>query len=566
MPWKPPEPGDRPTLGWDAIDWLRDNLATPDLPHYEPLTLTKEQAMFLLRFYELDPVTGRRIVRRAVLSRPRGWGKSPFVAAICILEALGPVVPDGWDADGLPVGMPWARVRTPLVQIAAVSEDQVMTNTWSSLREMLDPDLDPPLYDQFPSLEALDTMVNLPGKGKMLPITASGATVKGARALFTAWDQTEEWRHGNGGHRLARIMADNAAKVGGSYIETPNAYTPGEESVAERSADAWRAIDEGRARVDKRLLYDHREAPPETDLTDRESLLHGLRVAYGDSSGDPRGCLMHDPPCPPGWADHDDHIGRIWDPDADEQGSRANFLGQITHASDSWLSQPDWAGRRADVVDDPPAPITAGDTITLGFDGSRGRTKGKPDATALIGCRVSDGHVFQVRVWEAGDVKEDWPDWTPPIPEIEAELGEAFARYNVVAFYADPGRDWRSHVNAWEARYGSRAKVRVTRTHPFEWWMTGGRARQVETAVEALEGAVVNGDMTHCGSAALTRHVLAARRYLSHGRLALRKPSEASVHKIDAAVAAVLAWQARLDAVAAGHGRRARRQVIRKVR
>ncbi|MGI8682057.1 MAG: hypothetical protein ACR2JO_08000 [Mycobacteriales bacterium] len=36
------------------------------------LCLTKEQAEFILRFYELDPRTGRRIVHRGVLSRPRG--------------------------------------------------------------------------------------------------------------------------------------------------------------------------------------------------------------------------------------------------------------------------------------------------------------------------------------------------------------------------------------------------------------------------------------------------------------------------------------------------------------
>ena len=36
-----------------------------------------------------------------------------------------------------PVGKPWAEVRTPLVQIAAVSEEQTK-NTWSPLLEMLE--------------------------------------------------------------------------------------------------------------------------------------------------------------------------------------------------------------------------------------------------------------------------------------------------------------------------------------------------------------------------------------------------------------------------------------------
>jgi phage terminase large subunit-like protein len=86
--------------------------------------------------------------------------------------------------------------------------------------------------------------------------------------------------------------------------------------------------------------------------------------------------------------------------------------------------------------------------------------------------------------------------------------------------------------------------------------MTGGRSGLIQRAIEQLEGAIRNGDMTHDGSYALTRHVLAARRRLSGGKLQLSKESDYSPNKIDAAVAAVLAWQARLDAVSAGIGTR----------
>ena len=95
--------------------------------------------------------------------------------------------------------------------------------------------------------------------------------------------------------------------------------------------------------------------------------------------------------------------------------------------------------------------------------------------------------------------------------------------------------------------------------------MTGGTASKVQIAIEALEGAIRNGDMTHDGGFALTRHVLNARRRFSHGKLKLGKANDYSPHKIDAAVAAVLAWQARLDALAAGvdHRRRAGGRVRR---
>ena len=134
--FKPAFPGEVPTLGHAVIDWMTDYLATPDREEYVPFVLTREQAEFILNFYRLDPATGRRVIRRGVISRPKGWGKSPFLSAIAIAEGLAPVVFDGWDADGRPVGKPWSRVRTPLVHLLAVSESQT-ANAWVPMLEMI---------------------------------------------------------------------------------------------------------------------------------------------------------------------------------------------------------------------------------------------------------------------------------------------------------------------------------------------------------------------------------------------------------------------------------------------
>lgn len=566
MPWKPTEPGELPTLGYDAIDWITENLAHPGFVDYEPYVLYKEQEDFILKFYELDPlgrlvwsrerVTGRRKIKRGLIGRPRGWSKSPLLAALTILESLGPVVPDGWDSDGQPVGRPWSDIRTMLAQITAVSEEQT-ANTWAPLLHMLNG----PVIDNYPGLEPLDTFVNLPGEGKIEKRTAAARTIKGAPASFVVLDQTEEWVQSNGGLGLAEKIRDNVAKVGGSTIESPNAFIPGEGSVAENSAAFALQILEGTALNDG-LLYDHREAPATTDMYERESVTLGLRIAYGDASGHPDGCLLHTPACPPGHMDLDTVIIRIWDPDYEPQAARANFLNQITHAATSWIDQSTWAGRFGSTLEPPVIPISDRDVVTLGFDGSRGRFKGKPDATALVGCRVSDGHLFEVAVWEAPDTPPDKErPWTPPIVEIEAAIAKCFSRYRVAAFYCDPAKDWRSYVNAWEAKYGANLfktregkTVTATRDHPFEWWMTGGRSGLVQRAIEQLEGAILNGDMSHDGAFALTRHVLNARRRLRGGKLQLAKEHDYSINKIDAAVAAVLAWQARLDCVAAGIG------------
>ncbi len=455
---------------------------------------------------------------------------------------------DGWDADGQPVGKAWASIKTPLVHIAAVSEEQTR-NTWQPLLEML---REGPVIDEYPGLEPMDSFVNLP-RGQIRQITASARTVKGAPATFAVLDQTEEWVPSNGGKRLAQTIRTNTAKNGGRTLESPNAYIPGENSVAEGSAAYWSSIREGRVKNDG-LLYDHREAPAETDMSDRESLVAGLRYTYGDSSAHPDGCIIHDPPCAPGHAELEPLVQTIWDPETDVQVARSDFLNQITHASDSWVSSPEWASRM-----DLDKVVEHGDTVVLGFDGSRGRNRGRADATALVGCRVSDGHMFEIRVWEqpAGPTGKDW---TPSVIEVDAEVRRAFDTWKVVGFYADPS-GWTSQVASWEAKFGKHLKVKATRDAPVSAWPRGKDSRVTEY-VERFHAAVVNDEMTHDGSSALTRHMLNARRRTTRTGYLIFKAYPDSPDKIDAAYAAVMAWKARLDAVSQGIG--VKRKGIRK--
>ncbi|MET9729242.1 terminase [Streptomyces sp. NPDC006458] len=489
-------------------------------------------------------MTGKRVIHRALLSRPRGWGKSPFVGAIALAEACADVVPDGFDSYGEPVGRPWHSIRTPLVRIAAVTEQQT-DNTWLPLLEMA---RGRSLSTDY-GLECLDTVIYLP-RGEVSPITSSATSTKGDPACFASLDQTEEWTATNGGVRLAKVMRFNAAKLGGSLIETPNAYTPGVGSVAEKSAADYQAIIDGRSRA-RGILVDHREAPPETDMTDEQSLVTGLRYAYGDSSDHPDGCVLHDPPCAPGWSPIERLTSEFWDTSNEPQDLRADLLNQITHASDAWLTEPE-----VRASSDLAREVQPGDRIVLGFDGSRKRARGVTDATALIGCRLSDGHLFTIGVWEQPDRLPVGPDgkpveWQVPVVEVLAAIVEAFATYDVVGFYADPAK-WESHVADWEAAYGPRLQVQATRQHPIEWWMTGGRSTLIVRALEKFHTALTEGELTHDGSSALVRHLVNARRRPSRSGLQIAKAHPDSPHKIDAAVAAVLAWQCRLDAIAKG--------------
>lgn len=74
IPWKPSVPGEIPTLGYEVLDWITSMLAAPDRAEYKPFTPYLEQEDFILRWYALNPATGRRKYSRGVLGRPRGWG------------------------------------------------------------------------------------------------------------------------------------------------------------------------------------------------------------------------------------------------------------------------------------------------------------------------------------------------------------------------------------------------------------------------------------------------------------------------------------------------------------
>lgn len=527
MPWKPLFPGEVPSLGRGVLEWMVAYLAAPDRAGYEPFIPTREQAQFVLDLYALDPQSGRRRFRRAVYSRPKGSGKSPLLAAIAAAEALGPVVFDGWDRRGRPVGRPWEELRTPWVQLAAVAEDQTR-NAWGPLLEML---REGPAVD-IPGLEALDTFVNLP-RGRIEFITSAATSKEGNRPVFAVLDQTEEWKPSNGGVRLAATIRRNLGKTGGTSVESPNAYEPGAGSVAEDSAEYWRRIRDGGVKDDG-LLYDHREAPADTDMADRASLLAGLTFAYGESA-DVAG----------GWVDLERIVAEVWDPATDPQDARRFYLNQVVAASDAWLSQPEWAA-----CADATRVVADGDAVTLGFDGSRARSRGVTDATALVGCRVSDGHLFEVGVWEQ-PAGPGGRGWQVPAVEVEAAVEQAFRRWTVVGFFADPAK-WEGNVAAWEAKYHRRLRVKATRDHPIEWWTH--RLSDVVRALDQFHSAVVDRELSHDGSFALTRHVLNARRRPTRVGLTIAKEHPDSSRKIDAAVAAAAAWKARLSAVAAGVG------------
>jgi phage terminase large subunit-like protein len=75
---------------------------------------------------------------------------------------------------------------------------------------------------------------------------------------------------------------------------------------------------------------------------------------------------------------------------------------------------------------------------------------------------------------------------------------------------------------------------------------------RMQGATERFRTDLVAGRVTHNGDETLTRHVLNAQVREARGGYFLTKSRPGSPDKIDAAVAAVLAYEARADALIAG--------------
>lgn len=272
MAWRGPEfDGEVPTLGASVGEWIEAHCVIPDQDHAGmPYRLTDEMWNFLLHHYRLEPDATESKwgtafhYRRSQLVRPQKWGKGPFSAAIICAEAVGPVVFAGWDAAGEPVGRPW---HTPLIQIAAASEEQT-GNVYDALLPMIELG---PLADIIP--DTGQGRINLPGAGKIEPVTSAARSRLGQRITFAVQDETGTWTTGNHGQMLADTQRRGLAGMRGRSIETTNAWDPGENSVAQRTFESSA----------KDIYRDFRQAPAGLSYTNKAERRKIHRAVYGDS-------------------------------------------------------------------------------------------------------------------------------------------------------------------------------------------------------------------------------------------------------------------------------------------
>lgn len=527
----------RPRILGVALDWIEAHCVVPDgFRAGDQLTLYEWQVRFLGNHYLVRPdaewhpdrpVLGPAFVhRRSGMVGPQKLGKDPMEAAQICLEGDGPALfagwagpDDGWSCrdhgcgcgweypyePGEPMGMRWP---TALVQVTAVSEDAT-ANTYSALR---------PMIEQGPLSERIrktsEEFIRLPGGGRIDVVTASATSRLGQRVTFVSQGEAGLYLKRNGMMGVADTQYRGLAGMGGRAVWHTNAWDPSEGSLAQRE---WE-----HPSPDVHIQFDR--PPSGLSFTSREDRWRIYRAVYpADVRRENGGHVDLD-------AIEAEAAGII----AHDWPQAARFFGnQIVTGSGKAFEPARW-----EELARPDHVVPEGAGVALGFDGSR-----TGDWTALVAVELATGHLWPLGVWDPADHGGEIPR-----EAVDTAVDAAFERYRVARMYADPPY-WKDELAGWQGRHGDKVVLR---------WETY-RSRPMGFAVRAFATAIETRALSHDGDRVLATHVGNATRRALNDRddkgatlWTLQKETPDSPRKIDAAVAAVLAWEARMDAVASG--------------
>lgn len=530
----------RNSLGPAIIDWAEWRTDEPGLTHHLtglPWRFTPGQKRWMVTWYAVDPETGRLPWRRGVKRGAKGTGKDPFAGALAACELLGPVEVHDWDdRTGRPVGR---RRGMPLVQLASNSEAQ-SKDLLRVVNAMLGAEA-----RAYYTLDCAETRtLDKDTGGRIEILTFAESSNEGDPVTCSLLNETHHMDTEAGravAAQARRNVGKSPASVQARSIEFTNAHRQGADSVAERSFEAWQKQQRKGYPGKVDILYDSIEAPPSTDILTARGRLAGLRAAYSDAP----------------WADLERLSDEMMDPDTSVADAIRYYLNGLAAAEDAWVEPGAW-----DALADPSKGLVKGDAIAMFLDCSK-----TEDATALIGCRLSDLHVVELGVWFAPK-GERGKGWLVPREQVDAMVRWADAEYAVAWFGVDPGpaKDdsesvlyWQALIDEWHQHFRKRVSVWATpgaggSSVLFDMRLSqpgGGRRNWTFTKAAELVQKWVDEEgpvsvkagspppFTHDGAPTLRLHVHQAKNRPNQWGTSLGKVTRDSKKQVDAAVAMV---------------------------
>lgn len=529
------EPRRNRTL-WVALEWIERHDVVPDgFRKGEPFTLYRDQGLYLANFYLVrgdavwvpeKPVLAPAFVhRRGLLVAPQKWGKNPLIAAQTTLEGAGPALFAGWAGkdegyvclehgcrcgweyayeEGEPKGMRWP---TPLIQITAFSEDST-ENTYDALRPMIELG---PLADVIPKTG--EQFIRLPGGGRIDTVTSSDQSRLGQRVTFVPQDEVGLWTPANGMRKLADTQWRNLSGMGGRASLTTNAWDPGQQSVAQKEYES-----------PARDVYRQFTKPPANLSYANKAQRHKIHL------------IVYPEDIRAGHLDIASIEAEAADMVTRDPAQAARFYGnKLVPGGGKAFDALAWI-KCADLKHVVPKKAP----IVLGFDGSK-----SGDWTALIATEILTGYQWPLGIWNPADYGGEIPREV-----VDTTVDKAFADYAVWRMYADPPY-WKDEIAVWQGRYGDKVVV---------LWETN-RPKPVAWAIRNYSNSITS-SVSHDGDETFATHIGNAFKRPSLVRddkgeqmWTIAKETPDSGLKIDAAMAAVLSWEARTDAIAAGAGK-----------
>lgn len=549
--------GDWPTLGWQVVGWMRENLVHgPGDIRGEPLRLDDEKIGFILRMYEVYPQgheqEGRRRFDRCGISVPKGSSKTELGALVSAAE-LHPEAPVRFNGFGGNGELLQGRgVRDPFIPMVAYTEEQSDELAYGALRVIL---LNSRVAGDFDI--GAERILRAPdGDGKAVSLASSPNARDGARTTFQLFDETHRFTTPELRKAHETMLANIPKRSAISEpwtLELSTAFDPSERSVASRAHSYAKTIAEGRSK-NSRLFYFHRQADDTHDLTTTEGRSAAVIQARG--------------PYVSKWSNIRAIAGQWDDPEADKDYLARVWLNQIRHSSERAFDIEAWK-RRARAGYRP----ADGALVGLGFDGSI-----VEDSTALVATEIPTGFQWPIDIWEKPLSAEDWH---VPEARVDEAVTDAFERYDVFRMYADPFY-WGNWIDIWAGRYGENDHgLRVVRWPTNQWKKTADMCRAYANAMqdapkdldaeefgeplgppcpeELRQAALVPDRISHDGDARMSRHIANAHKMPLHykdkrgARLwVIQKSNPGSPDKIDGAMSGGLSWQARRDAITLG--------------
>ena len=525
-----------PTLGPWVCQFIEERFVYgPGSMQGQEVKLDEDQQEFLWRAYEHYPkgyeyegmdLSGKRRFQRSALSVRKGSAKTEMLAWVAGMELHpeGPIRFAGFDPT-MPGGMKSGRpVTDPYIPMLAYTKDQVAELGYGALMSILESCDDAGLFD---ITKERVIRLNMHGKrdGICVPLAGTPGSLDGARTTFQALDETHRLYLPN--HKAAiETMLNNLPKrplEDPWQMSTTTAGEPGQDSYAEDEYKEGMANHNGKLKS-RGFFFMHRQASDGHKFDTMQQRMEAIREATG--------------PGVARWTRFD-LIAAMWD----REGADKQYLERV------WTNR--WTQTAAQAFDKeafaalghPSLTIPEGAFCTLGFDGAVFE-----DSTALVLTEISTGIQQVVGFWEKPENLPIGPDgkpqrWRVPESEVNAVFLECMEKYEIWRVYGDPPH-WKETMANWAGQYPDEV---------HEFWTKD--PTRMYYAIKNYQHGIASGDLSHDADPDFIQHAGNAGKRMTRGvdedgqpKFILAKIEQ--TRKYDIVVAAILSWEARMDAIA----------------